>query len=213
MALQQSRAFVVAAGMCAAALLTHAAQRDLFDEIYLRGQPIAGDLKTLTARFTESSTSSLLAKPLVAQGTLAVLRPSTMILRYTDPERRTVLIEGDVMRVIWPARAIDRRTAIGTAQRRIQQYFVDKSPSQLRSHFDITARVADDRAGTWRIAMTPRRQQVKQGLAALELWLDREALLLAAMRMTFPNGDTKLMEFADVTVNPPIDPSVFRVTP
>jgi hypothetical protein len=27
--------------------------------------------------------------------------------------------------------------------------------------------------------------------------------------MTFPNGDTKLMEFADVKINPPIDPSVF----
>ena len=32
-------------------------------------------------------------------------------------------------------------------EKRIQQYFVDTSPKQLRSHFDIEARVASDRPG------------------------------------------------------------------
>ena len=30
------------------------------------------------------------------------------------------------------------------------------------------------------------------------------------MRMTFPGGDTKLMEFEDVRINPSIDEAVFR---
>jgi outer membrane lipoprotein-sorting protein len=189
--------------------LAEAAQTDLFDDIYARGKPIETSLRTLTARFTETSTSALLAKPLVASGTLAVVRPSRVALRYTSPEARTILIDGDKMRVVWPARALDQTTGIGAAQRRIQQFFVAKSPAQLRSHFLINAAVARERPGTWLVSMTPKRTQIREGLTRLDLWLDQNTVVLSAMQMTFPNGDTKLMEFSEVTLNPPIDPATF----
>jgi hypothetical protein len=36
-------------------------------------------------------------------------------------------------------------------------------------------------------------------------------MLLSAMRMTFPNADTKLMVFDDVVVNGPVDQKLFSV--
>jgi outer membrane lipoprotein-sorting protein len=191
--------------------IVRAAPRDLFDEIYDKGKPLEASLQTLTARFTETTTSSLLTRALVARGTLAVVRPHKIVLLYDDPDRRTVLIDGDVMRMVWPARTIDQRTNIAAAQRRIQRYFIDKSPAELRSHFDIQASVATDRQGVWLVTMTPKRKQIKEGVAALELWLDQKSVMLTAMRMTFPNGDTKLMAFADVKVNPEIDPAMFVI--
>jgi outer membrane lipoprotein-sorting protein len=189
--------------------LDRAATADLFDEIYARGRPVEASLKTLTAAFVEESTSSLLARPLVARGTLAVVRPHRIVLHYVDPEPRTVLIEGDTMRMVWPARAIDQRLPIGPTQRRIRQYFSDKSPAQLRSHFDVTAVDAPDRPGAWRVTMVPRRKQIREGLSALTLWIDRETVMVSSLSMTFPNGDTKTMSFDQVRVNPAIDDSVF----
>jgi hypothetical protein len=61
--------------------------------------------------------------------------------------------------------------------------------------------------------MVPKRKQIREGLSRLELWLDQRSLLLSAMRMTFPNGDTKLMILADVVANPPLDSSVFKIDP
>lgn len=194
--------------------LSPVATADLFDEIYARGRPIEASLKTLTARFVEESTSSLLAKPLVAHGTLAVVRPNRVVLQYANPERRTVLIDGDSMRIVWPSRSLDQRLAIGATQRRIQQYFVDKSPAQLRSHFDITAAEAPNRPAAWHVTMVPRRKQIREGLSKLELWIDRDTVMLSSLLMTFPSGDTKRMSFEDVRVNPAVDPSVFTpVTP
>lgn len=213
MRLQRSAAVVCAACLAAATLVTASAPPDLFDEIYAKGRPLEASLKTLTARFTETTTSSLLTKPLVARGTLAVIRPNKVVLLYDDPDTRTVLIDGDSMRMVWPSRTIDQRTNIGAAQRRIQQYFVNKSPAELRSHFDITAANATDRQNAWLVTMTPKRKQIKEGLATLDLWLDRTSVMLTSMRMTFPNGDTKLMAFADAKVNPPIDPAMFQITP
>ena len=186
---------------------------DLFDELYVRGQKQNGGLNTLTASFVETSTSSLLSKPLVARGTVFVERPSRIALRYTDPDERTLLIDGDRMTVWWPAAKIRTATDISSSQRRIQKYFVDTSPKELRSHFELSARDAQDRPGTYLITMVPKRKQIQEGISRLELWVDRQSLLLAAMRMTFQGGDTKLMTFADVKPNVPIDPSVFRIAP
>jgi outer membrane lipoprotein-sorting protein len=199
-----------------ASVLLHAAPaappaRDLFDEIYARGRGIERSLKTVTARFTETTTSSLLLRPLVARGTLVVDRPSRIVLHYTDPEVRTVLIDRNKLTLVWPSRAVHQQSDIGAAQQRIEKYFLDKSPEELRRNFSITAAEALDRAGTWRVTMVPTRKQIQQGLARLELWIDRTTMLLSAMRMTFPNEDTKLMVFDNVVVNGPFDPKAFLI--
>jgi outer membrane lipoprotein-sorting protein len=58
--------------------------------------------------------------------------------------------------------------------------------------------------------MVPRRKQIAEGLARLELWIERDTVMLSALLMTFPNGDTKRMTFADVRVNPVIDEALFK---
>ena len=185
--------------------------RDLFDDIYERGQKQNAGLKTLTAAFTETSTSALLAKPLVERGLVFVERPSRVALRYNDPDTRTVLMDGDKMTVSWPSAGVHSITDIGAAQRRVQKYFVDSSAKELRSHFTITARDAQDRPNTYYLSMEPKRKQIQEGITRIELWLDRTTLLMTAMRMTFPSGETKLMTFADVKTNAAIDPAMFRV--
>ena len=183
---------------------------DLFDELYQRGQRQNGDLRTFTATFTETTTSTLLTRPLVARGTVAVERPGRVALRYVEPDERVVIIDGDRLTIAWPARRVRQTRDIGTAQKRVQKYFVDSSPGELRSHFAISARERADRGG-YTIALVPKRTQIREGLTRLVLGIDGGTLLLDAMEMTFPNGDTKRMTFADVKPNAPIDPGVFTL--
>lgn len=187
-----------------------AAVPDLFDGIYARGKPLEASLKTLTARFAETSQSPLLARPLVARGTIAVIRPARIAMHYTVPDSRTVIIDGGKLRVVWPSLAIDRTTPIGAMESRVQQYFVDTSPAQLRRHFAIAAEVATDRPNAWFVTMTPRRKQIREGLAQLDLWIQQDSVMLSAMRMIFPGGGSKLLEFTEVRINPPIDEAAFR---
>ena len=187
------------------------ARADLFDDLYQRGFKQNGALRTLTARFTETTTSSLLTRPLVARGTASVERPARVALRYTEPDERVVIIDGGKMTLAWPARAVLQTRDVGAAQGRVQKYFIDSSPEELRSHFDVRARELDGRSG-YLITMLPKRKQIKEGLTRLELSIDPETLLMAAMTMTFPNGDTKQMTFEDVKPNAPLDPAVFRAT-
>ena len=202
--------------LAAAAILTaqqQPADDVSFDALYRRGSEINATFKTLNARFTETTTSSMLTRPLVASGVVAVERPSRLVLHYQQPQLRDVLIDGDRLTVSWPGRHIRDVTNIAAANRRIQKYFVDSRPALLRESFDIVSEKADDRPRTYRLTMVPRRKQIRDGLSRLELWLDQTSLLLAAMRMTFPNGDTKLMVLENVVLDAPIDPGVFTAGP
>ena len=182
---------------------------DLFDQIYERGRPMESSLRTMTASFVETSTSSLLADPIVSRGTLAIERPSRTVLNYTAPSVRRVLIDDSLLLVTWPSRGITQQQNIGAAQARVQKYFVGKSPAELRKHFKIHAQEASDRPATWHVDMVPTRSQLKEGVARIELWLAHDTVLPVSMRMTFPNGDTKRMDFSEVRVNPPLPAGTF----
>jgi outer membrane lipoprotein-sorting protein len=182
-----------------------------FDESYRRAQQANAALKTLTADFTESTTSSLLARPLVSHGTLAVQRPSRVILRYSEPEPRVVLIDGDRMTMTWPSQQLRQETDIKRAQSRVQRYFVQGSAEELRREFDIELRSTSERPGTQEVRLRPKRKQIRQTLTTLDLWVDPSTSLLSAMRMTFANGDTKTMTLARVVTNPALGPDAFSV--
>jgi outer membrane lipoprotein-sorting protein len=188
-----------------------AAARPSFDELYRRGQQANAGIKTLTARFTETTTAALLERPLVARGTLYVQRtkPARVAMHYSDPAGRTILIDGNRMVTSWPSRQLHASSDIGRAQREIEKYFGAADARELRRLFDIELRDASSRPGTHEVSMTPKQKRISETLTRLELWVNDPSGLLNAMRMTFANGDTKLMEFEDVAANPAIDPAVF----
>ena len=189
-----------------------AAPADGFDQLYAKGKQANGALKTLTARFTETTISSLLTKPLVARGRVAVERPSRVVLRYSEPDARTVLIDGNTMTMSWPSRGIRQVTNIATPQGRIQKYFVNGTADDLRREFAIEDHgAAGDRPSAYSITMVPKRKQIRENLARLDLWVNKTTLLLDAMKMTFANGDAKTMTFEDVVPNAPIAPGTFAV--
>jgi outer membrane lipoprotein-sorting protein len=187
--------------------------QESFDDFYERGQRANASIKTLTAHFVETTTSSLLTTPLVARGRLAVERPSRVVVHYEAPEAHVVLIDGNRMTMAWPGRNIRQVTDIGAAQGRVQKYFVNGSAAELRRQFDIQDRDVGDRPGTYHVSMVPKRKQIRETLARLDLWVDRSSLLLAAMQMTFANGDTKLMALDDVVPNAVLEPGAFNAVP
>jgi outer membrane lipoprotein-sorting protein len=185
---------------------------DLFDEIYRRGQTFEQGLRTVTARFIETSTSRLLKQPLVASGVLAVDRQSSkIVLHYQQPDARTILIDGNTMRMAWPSRDLSQKKDIGTTMGRIQKYFVGASPRELRSHFDIVANVDPTSPVHWLVQMTPTRRQIKEGIARIDLRIAQENSMLTSMTITFPNGDVKAMTFTDLVTNQPLHGSLFEL--
>jgi outer membrane lipoprotein-sorting protein len=128
---------------------------------------------------------------------------------YTDPPDRRIVIDGKWMTSI--GSGVRQKLDIGASQDRVQKYFVGGDAGELRKIFDIELLERSTRPGTREVVMVPKRKNIKEALSKLELWVGEKSALLAAMRITFANGDTKLMEFENVTPNATIDPTVFAV--
>jgi outer membrane lipoprotein-sorting protein len=182
---------------------------DLFDEIYRRGAPLERSLQTVSASFIETSTSTLLKTPQVARGTLVARRPNQVRLDYRGADARTVVIDGNTLALDWPARSMRGSRDIGGTMRRASRFFDKGSPTELRKHFDIAAMVSSDRKGTWQVTFTPKRARMREGVSKVSLWIEQSSLMLQAMKMEYPGGDTRLMEFADVRVNPIVEADAF----
>lgn len=124
-------------------------------------------IQSIRARFTETTTSSLLEKPLVSHGTIVAAPPSRVLMVYTDPERRVVAIDSKSLVVAWPDRRQRETIDISQTQKRIDQYFTQATIDQLRSMFEIQAEPDRSLAGSDRIEMVPKRKQIKNGLERL----------------------------------------------
>jgi len=189
------------------------ATKDLFDQLFARTLAKRQSIQSIRARFTETTTSSLLQKPIVSHGTVIAAPPARVLMTYTDPERRTIAIDGKSLVVVWPDRREREKIDISQTQKRIDQYFTQATIGQLRSMFEITAEADSTIREADRVDMRPKRKQIKEGLERLELCLVRAILLLFQMHITFPvcYKNTFLLYF--VTINVPFTDEIFLIRP
>ena len=115
------------------------------------------------------------------------------------------------MTMSWPSRNIRQTIDIGAAQRRVQKYFVDGIGR--RAAAAVRHRRRDDGDDTpghlprddgAEAEADPRGAGAGSSSGSIAT-----SLLLDAMRMTFANGDTKLMTFEDVVPNAPLAAGTF----
>jgi len=189
-----------------------ASQRtDLFSQIYKRGVARQRSLQSIRARFTETTVSSLLVKPIVAHGTVVAASPARVRMTYTDPEPKTIAMDGHSLTVLWSDRGERERIDITATQKRIDQYFTHATIDDLRGMFEITAEADQVIRHADRVDMKPKRKQIKQGLERLELWIEREGAMLVQMRMTFPGGDQNTIALEEMAVNVPVTDETFLI--
>jgi outer membrane lipoprotein-sorting protein len=197
---------------CAAGVSLPASQSsDPLDELFRRARPVQAALRTLTASFTETSVSTLLREPVVATGTLVASMPLRVVMEYKRPTPKTVALDQRWMVIAWPNRTEFEKVDIVETQRRVQKYFVDVSPKQLRDSFAVTLTSERSMGDAYRLDLVPKRKQISEGVARIQIWIDRETLMMTKMALSFAGGDAKTLELRDVRMNPAIDESAFAL--
>jgi outer membrane lipoprotein-sorting protein len=184
---------------------------DLFDDIHARVALAEAKRHTIRARFTETTLSSLLVKPMVSEGTLLGAKPSRLLMTYTAPERKTILMDGNRLLIIRPDRRESERVDITEIMKRVNHYFVNASPDQLRKSFRVRAFVDPEVPTSYQLDLVPTRKQIRQGLERLQIWIARDPLFLTQIRITFAGGDTTTVKVEDAELNVSLPANAFDV--
>jgi outer membrane lipoprotein-sorting protein len=198
-----------------------AAPPDLFDQLHARIAAAEATRQTIRARFTETTTSSLLARPMVAHGTLVGeksapgkligAKPTRMLITYTSPERKTILFDTNRLVIIHPDGSAPERIDITEIMKTVNRYFTNATPGQLRRAFTVRAFVDPDLPAFYQVDLVPKRKQITQGLERLQIWVAKDTCMLAQMKMSFPGGDSDVFKLEDVELNVPISPRTFEL--
>ncbi len=183
-------------------------EQDLFDTVHARIAAAEAKRTSIRARFVESTTSSLLVKPMVSQGTLVGEKPARMVITYLSPERKSILMDGQRLFVTRAGRKDVEQTDITEIMKTVNKYFTNADPGQLRRAFTIRAIPDPAVPGGYQVDLLPKRKQIKQGLDRLQFWVSRE-YMLTQLTMTFAGGDTTVFKLEDVELNVVVPPGTF----
>jgi len=183
---------------------------DRFAEIFDRGIIKQKTMTSIEAAFTETTTVTLLTRPLVTHGTVIAAAPGRMRMTYTDADRKTLFMDGKTLVVAWADRPERQTINVSEIQKKVNQYFTSASLKDLRSMFQINAAADAARSHVDRIEMLPTEKHVKDGLKLLEIWIDRQTDLMTQMRLSFPSGDSKTIALDQIRVNVPVSDEMFK---
>lgn len=206
----RGRQAAAACAWLALAAWTAAQTDDRFTEIYNRSLLKQKSVRSIRARFTETTTSTLLTAPIIARGTVVAAPPARVLMTYADPEKKVLTLDGKSMVIKWPDRNERQAMDVTDLQKRIDRYFTNAGIKELRSMFDIVAKLETPQSLADVIDMKPTRKQISQGLSRLELWIDREKDVLTRMRLSFPGGDQKDVKLDAIEFNVPITDAMFK---
>ena len=169
----------------------------------------AAAMQTLQCRFVQQKTSSMLAEPTIAEGTMHYAAPDRMRWEYTEPYAFALVINGDRIVKVTDGKA----EALDAKSGRMYQGMVgiimgSASGKKLfdTSVFDVM--MFDDDT-FWRAEMTPKRRDMKRMFSQLVFRFDKKTNGISCVEFKNASGDITSIRFEDIKLNEAIGEKVF----
>ena len=170
----------------------------------------AASMQTLQCRFVQEKTSSMLAEPSIAKGTMHYAAPDRMRWEYTSPYAFALVVNGDRIVKVTEGKA----EALEGNSSRMYQGIVgiimgSASGKKLfdTSVFDV---VLYDEGTCWRAEMTPKRRDMKRMFSQLVFRFDKKAKGISRVEFKEAGGDVTSIRFEDIKLNEAIGEKVFQ---
>ena len=166
-------------------------------------------MQTLQCRFVQEKTSSMLAEPSIAKGTMHYAAPDRMRWEYTSPYAFALVVNGDRIVKVTEGKA----EALEGNSSRMYQGIVgiimgSASGKKLfdTSVFDV---VLYDEDACWRAEMTPKRRDMKRMFSQLVFRFDKKTKGISRVEFKDAGGDLTSIRFEDIKLNEAIGEKVF----
>lgn len=170
----------------------------------------AASMQTLQCRFVQEKTSSMLAEPSVAEGTMHFAAPDRMRWEYTAPYAFALVVNGD--RIV---KVTDGKSEVldGKSGRMYQGMvgLIMGSASGKKlfdpAMFDV---MMFDDGEYWKAEMTPKRRDMKRMFSQLVFRFDKKTNGISRVEFKASGGDITSIRFVDIKLNEAIGEKVFQ---
>ena len=167
-------------------------------------------MQTLQCRFVQEKTSSMLAEPTIAEGTMHYAAPDRMRWEYTKPYAFALVVNGERIVKVTDGKA---EVVDGNSNRMYQGIvgIIMGSASGKKlfdtSVFDV---VLYDEDACWRAEMTPKRRDMKRMFSQLVFGFDKKTKGISHVEFKEASGDVTSIRFEDIKLNEAIGEDCFQ---
>ena len=169
----------------------------------------AASMQTLQCRFVQEKTSSMLAEPTVAEGTMHYAAPDRMRWEYTKPYAFALVVSGERIIKVTDGKA----EVVDGKSNRMYQGIVSIIMGSASGKKLFDASVFDvelyDDNEFWRAEMTPKRRDMKRIFSQLVFRFDKKTKDISRVEFKEASGDITSIRFEDIKLNEAIGEKVF----
>ena len=169
----------------------------------------AASMQSMQCRFVQEKTSSMLAEPSVAEGTMHYAAPDRMRWEYTVPYAFALVVNGERLVKVTDGKA---EVLEGNAGRMYQGMVnLIMGSASGKKLFDTTVFdiVLYDDNGFWRADMTPKRRDMKRMFSQLVFRFDKKTNGISRVEFVEASGGVTSIRFEEIKVNEAISDKVF----
>jgi len=170
-------------------------------------------IHSLSAGFEETSTNVLLKEPVVSRGQFYLTKPDAVMWSYTAPEQMQFVIANDEYVGYFPDRKRAERRDIERWKEQIFRFFgLGQASSELFETYEISLGTGDSSVeGTVLLVLDPKTRKVKKRMQSVRFWVDSESYLPVQVEYRDNSGNTRIVRFVDVQMNPDLAVNHYRI--
>ena len=189
-----------------------ASERARLEDILQKFDAAQGQIRTMTANFTETKALALLKAPVVSKGKFFYTHPSDVLWEYLDPTPRVFLINREQLLAYYPAEKRAEQLDISHYQNKLLRVLgIGQVSRDLKKYYDISLAPDEGEATKFHLLLSPRRHMIKTRIEAIHLWVDTKSYLPVRMQYREPDGDSTTITFDDVLQNQRIDEATYKI--
>ena len=169
----------------------------------------AVSMQSMQCRFVQEKTSSMLAEPSVAEGTMHYAAPDRMRWEYTTPYAFALVVNGERLVKVTDGKAEVLEGNAGRMYQGMVNLIIGSASGKKLFDTTVFDIVFYDDNGFWRADMTPKRRDMKRMFSQLVFRFDKKTNGISRVEFVSANGDVTSIRFQEIKVNEAISDKVF----
>ena len=171
---------------------------------------VASTMQSMQCRFVQEKTSSMLAEPSVAEGTMHYAAPDRMRWEYTATYAFALVVNGERLVKVTDGKAEVLEGNAGRMYQGMVNLIIGSASGKKLFDTTVFDIVFYDDNGFWRADMTPKRRDMKRMFSQLVFRFDKKTNGISRVEFVSANGDITSIRFEEIKVNEAVDDAFFK---
>lgn len=182
-------------------------------QVLQRFDQVQATIRTLSAKFVQTTRNPLLKEPTVAKGEFFLTKPDSVLWEYTAPEPMRFCVAGGEYTGYFPERKRAERRDIKRWSEQLFRFFgLGQGSSELGKFYDIALGTPGaDMKGSYLLVLSPKKRRVKKKVEEVRMWVDVASLLPMRVDYVGKDGSGREIRFVDTRLNPDLSAALYHV--